>query len=396
MAFDFLQNSRLSRLFQPQEQTETPQSSAPINVPTYIPEADDTPALDAYRKHVETMPDRANYKTGWLQKVLAGVAGFSTMDPVSAYKTTKGYLDTGYNNDMERYKEKANQLGELAGLEDKSLAHRAATHKANFEAQLQTAKEMREAGKTEAEIRNINDEIKKRGLRTEASPIDGKMYVIGVDGTKTPLMKWTDSLDEGVNRDVNKFGRTDSIRTGNDIKLENVKFEHDKILAEMRADLEKGNASFKSQLDGLQPTQQNAAFELALQQTLIDNPEKYGAFADDKGKLDYDKLRDNKSSPLYQSLIKDLQAHTGTIRNRANSGNLLNAKPGEVVPPKVDDKKGTKAKLEVDNTGLPVDPEDVNLILKSGDLSDGNQEVQQPDGSVWNYEIKGGKIKRTK
>lgn len=79
-----------------------------------------SPALEAYKKFLNTMPTRNNYEYGTKGKILAGIAGAATgMAGGDGIGTTRGLLDDPYNTAMADYSNKGKGMSELADIEYK-------------------------------------------------------------------------------------------------------------------------------------------------------------------------------------------------------------------------------------------------------------------------------------
>lgn len=339
--FDYFKRDKLSRLFQaglmpPEDSPQPMDEQARPNIPYYDNSQDATPSMDAYKHHVEEMPDRANYKTGKLQKVLAGVAGFGAgMEGGvgNAYSTTKGLLDSGYDNAMADYTRKGAGLHELAEIEEKTNTYKSKNRKDKFDADLALSKELRESGKTDAEIKNIQSEIANRGLRVIPDAVSGHSYIVDNTGKRTDLGSFAESLSNTRKYAEGEFNRQEGVRLGNNITLDDHRNANDlnreTTLANLRASLEKGNEDYKKSITGMSVQDQETALETAIKAAVLDNPAEYSKIIKD-GKIDYSEI---KSLPDSTKFGADVTNHLNPIKQRANKGNLLYSRPEQKVVP---------------------------------------------------------------
>ena len=99
---------------------EEPQDQ-PMDFSNFFKE--ETPALDDYRKHLETAPKRDEFKLGTGKNILSllagGLTGFATADPRAGISTIQGLKDRKYGQALQDWQERGKGLGERAGLEVK-------------------------------------------------------------------------------------------------------------------------------------------------------------------------------------------------------------------------------------------------------------------------------------
>lgn len=85
-----------------------------------------TPAMDAYQNYLGSAPRRDDFQGNFLQKLLAGIAGFSTgmRNPMAGVQTSLGIMDTPYLRAMQEYQSMEPGLRQAATIEERSLGDR--------------------------------------------------------------------------------------------------------------------------------------------------------------------------------------------------------------------------------------------------------------------------------
>lgn len=221
-------------LFTPQEEEEEQGDSSSDNPFS----SSSSPMLDLYKKQLEQMPQKESYKNGKIRSILAGIAGFSTGDAGSAYKTTKGILDAPYEEDLGRWGQKIKQTGELADLEERKNA----TNLKNY-LDYEKLKDDRENNKSlrayrGVQSKNLESQIGSRGRTTLKDDSTGMTNIYDKDfnnifSTKTdltPKEKTTNALSEYLGKEeirVPSEKTLDTYRTNNDIRAHQIGRDYD-------------------------------------------------------------------------------------------------------------------------------------------------------------------------
>jgi hypothetical protein len=315
---NFLNQLRLRGIFgnQPQAQFggqvnnrplfETPQvePNPPMNAPDtglMALRKRPTPDQDVYRALLNNAPTRKDYELSGIGKALAGAAGVIeggiTKSPSRGVAVGQGLMERPYNRALEDYSNKGGRLRELAELEYRGAGDEQKLEVAIAKNELEQQKAVTDALKAisdasynEARIRNVNDQIKKRGLTVQQNSMDGQLYVIDpTSGTRTSLGKFAESVGEKRTNDFGFFKKEEGVRqTGrrelqqssqaHDAVMAGIKFKNDKELAKIKGEMDKSNVS---------ATQDNAAFEGAYKEILTEYPEMKAVLftTDDKGEL---------------------------------------------------------------------------------------------------------------
>jgi hypothetical protein len=181
-----------------------------------------TPALDRYKQYVEDAPDFDKVGLNKLGKILAVVAGASTMDAGRGYETSKAIMDEPRRTAIENYKMKGSQLGELAGIEEK-------TNASNFKVALDTAQEERErqlANNTmktgdstrqlnQARITDIANKAKELGIHIERNNVSGKLEAVNIHtGERRDLGQFDLSNDQKLGEQFSQFQKRTNYSAG--------------------------------------------------------------------------------------------------------------------------------------------------------------------------------------
>lgn len=303
-----------------------------------------TPAMDSYKQFLSSMPQRQDYKSGKVQKILAGIAGFSTLDPVKGYQTTKGILDEPYNEAMGRYKERGQNLGELANIEQKDTAG-----KIKLASDIDTSRRANTKDAAQMQRWNVLNQKDRDSIET------GKQIVIDdkitghkklVDRKSGALIKDLGKTEEtqAETRDAQFAGRKNllGIQFGNQKSLQasgqanaerNITLRGDqtKAAAERRAALAKDKI--------LSPTQDTAAYKEARMQHIQDNPanakfwDQYGNPVENETTSSDWNGGNLAPTDEYIKAITDIRNRYNNIKNRSTTKSPTNA-PGKAVSSK--------------------------------------------------------------
>jgi len=81
------------------------------------------PAIEAYRQHLEALPNREDYKPGWMTRIAAALSGASAgfKDPSSGVATARDVNEGNYASAVRDYANKGMGLKERAGMEQEEL-----------------------------------------------------------------------------------------------------------------------------------------------------------------------------------------------------------------------------------------------------------------------------------
>lgn len=288
-----------------------------------------TPALDRYSGYLENLPGEKDYQPGKLKKLLAGIAGFSTLDPNEGIKTTRSILDEPYNRAMSRYKMKGGQLGELANIESEKNKNDINLQVKLSEQAIAGRKENRElftalsqAGLRDADIKKKLEEIKELG-RAEYTDVndgmkkrvypDGRIVVIGKEKLTNAeeLKDFTTKEDIKLGNSKGLFGYSQGIRQRDEEKNIGLRNVNEIALVKLREQLDRGTKELENGLSGISPAGQNSALKTAVEQARIDNP-SFNAFFDTNGNFIAKGNEDN-----YKDFAPAITKQLNVIRERA-------------------------------------------------------------------------------
>lgn len=259
-----------------------------------------TPVMNMYEDYLKKgEPQYKDYEKGKVGKVLAVLAGAGAGLHGGArggYETARGILRADYNEALDKHKRGAGNLKELAGLEYQTLDDNdkrlLAEKKSRLDEEkhiLDVLKAQKDFQKTDVEIKNIANQMATRGLRLEKNEKDGQLYVVGLDGSSRSVGQFAESIGEKDTRTRNLFsfeegernkGRKELQRMAqaHGINLENLRTSNDKSIARLRSELDVKNSN-------MSPSQQKAAFDLALAKVAQDYPDLIKEVFDENGDL---------------------------------------------------------------------------------------------------------------
>lgn len=297
----------------------------------------ETPDIQAYKDYLKTEPNRDNYKTGKVGKILAALAGFSegykTGSPGAAYATTKGILDRPYEEDLARHDRKGGKLKNLAEMEYQSLTDNQKLQVQIAEQEIkvrdQLIKEIKTASDIElndAQIKNVLSQAKNRGLTVQKSEIDGQMYVIDQNNKSiTPLGKFAESVGEVDTRKRNMFSYEHGIQQKGRESLQSNAQAHDRSMLSQRFANDASLVRLKDSLDDKthSPAEQTSAFNLAIDQVTQQRPELIGKIfkigEDGKYQLNVDANGLPLNPDAYNMFTEAVKQTQGTILGEQNN-----------------------------------------------------------------------------
>lgn len=293
---------------------ETPEITIPTNPPISR-----TPMMDNYRNMLlGGEPNRKDYEQGKIGKTLALVAGGLTgaTEGISrGIATGQGILEQPYNRALEDYSNKGGRLRELADLEYKTGLEDRKFGIENRELTLKEIKALSDVNLTDAQIKNLQSQIKNRGMSLQKNEATGMLEVVNInDGTRQSVGKFLETPGEKDTREKGMFGYKYGIEQKGKKELESIRFNHDKALAKLKSDLDTQS--------NITPTQSNAAFEGALAETSFNNPELSKKIFDTDAKTGNLVLKEKYDPKDYQTFIakvnQRINAKVGKETNAVN------------------------------------------------------------------------------
>lgn len=84
------------------------------------------PAIQAYRQHLDALPNREDHKPGWMTRIASALSGMSAgyRDPGEGIRVAQDLNSSGYNSALQDYANKGAGLRERAGMEQEELEAR--------------------------------------------------------------------------------------------------------------------------------------------------------------------------------------------------------------------------------------------------------------------------------
>lgn len=314
-----------------------------------------SPALDAYKKHMGNMPTEDQYKPSKTRKVLAAIAGISTMNPEQGYKLSKGIADEPYNEALGKYKMKGQQLGELADIESKDFTNRLAAQekmradtRADTEIGLKKDTLNETKRKNDMQAKHWNEQNASSGWTAKTDETTGKLIRVNTrTGEVAPIdIKVAETPQEKDTRARGLEGYKSNLQFGNQSRLVGMRGEEARKTGEANRLFDAAHPISNAKPTVLMPSQQNAAFTGAMRETLIDHPE-YNKFVDPKTETLkapqmetvphwYGDTQTNQADiDLYKKFTKDISDKAEAKAKIATAGNPLNVAKN-TAPPKVD------------------------------------------------------------
>lgn len=288
-----------------------------------------SPALDKYRQHLEEVPKESDYEAGKLQKVLAGIAGFSTMDPIKGYQTTKGLIDAPYNSAVTKYREKGQNLGELADIEMKDTAGKIKL--ASNITQEERARTKDTAQLTRWSVLNAKD----KASMEEGKTIVVKNEITGEDELRDKLSgkvikslgKLRESATEKRDNDFGMFRKRSGVTLGNQRSIESTRQTN--RVANIHTSAEETRTTQKAAADrrakiaadtALSINQDKIAYDMAKKQFLADNPASR-SFWDSYG----NPTGEAEENDDYVAAVTDIRRRYNEIKKNKQSGSPINS-----------------------------------------------------------------------
>lgn len=371
---------RRNKIFDQTAQPDNPYQvtipdTASHSSPVVNPFDNSTPMMDLYKQSLEAMPNRDDYKPTTKNKIGAALSGFSEgLRGGNAYKATTSALDEPYNEAEDEWTKRIGKTGELASLEERSNA---AKNKNIYD-----YAKLNDDEANSASLRNyrgkqgakLDAEIPLLGRTTTHNKVNGMdeihdstgKLVYSNQADLTPGQKSANEL--GLYTDKGKIGlKNDETLAAYKGGIErqthqdNEKFDvidptvvkGKQDMESFKNDLAQSNIQLRSSLQGMNPTQQNAALSNAIEKTLIDTPE-YSKFKDANGNI-----TNAKGDPDYEGFKAAIAGNLSTIMGKNKNletpkGNPLSSKGTQPTAKVVSDDEAT-AKLRSMNKVVNAD-----------------------------------------
>jgi hypothetical protein len=261
-------------------------------------------AQDEYDEYLKNAPKRSDYQLSKLGKALAAIAGVTegaTSGATKGIATGTGLLNRRYQEALEDYSTKGGILKERADLEYRNMTDAEKRQQAERKYQLDLRKQLADEIKTssdikvnEAQVRNLDNMIRNRGLSLQRNEVDGHLYVVDqAAGTSMSMGQFMQTpeakralehkffkVEEGIRQTGRKELQED--QQAHAISIEGIRAGNAADLARLRSQLGRGDAEFKAELDKMTPQAQATAFKLATEQAVNDgfvyDPKNVGPF----------------------------------------------------------------------------------------------------------------------
>lgn len=302
-----------------------------------------TPALEAYKRHIMSMPKADDYKAGKMDRFIAGLTGAAegmTHGGGAGYKAARGVVDQRYNQALQNYANEGQGLGTLAELESNDMKSKMAYAKTAMEQKRLDTKEFREGLRdaalnklTEAQVSELNVKLKSTGRQIVDNVATGEKEIINLaDGSRMSVGKFLQTAAEKADTEVSTHRRKTDIDVAGDVskarQTSPITEQREKnilgfrIPLQAQTDLDLFNAKepvtlankFRlreheaanpiptSGFDSMAPSQTDIAFDYGNKRAAQEKPEYYKFFDPDPEKRAR-LARDNK--PLYDAFVAD-------------------------------------------------------------------------------------------
>jgi len=363
-----------------------------------------TPALEAYKRHIMSMPKQEDYRAGKMDRFIAGLTGAAeglNRGGGAGYAAARGVVDQKYNQALQNYANQGQGLGTLAELESNDMKSKMNYAKTAMEQRRADTREAREGRRDDA-LNNLSkaQEEKMRaelglvGKELERSPADGMLYVVDKGKqTRTPIGKFDLTPEEKAEIERKTHKVNAGVNLGNQKSLfsfERPQKQEDAIrLAEATSAIgtrahtarrmtDAANPIPQSTFDFTAPSQHKIAFETALSEVLINNP-GYSKFIDpNTNAINPDEAAEDKTG--YQTFLTEVQNQrdkiiAGGARRQVGTPQVnLPSKPEVQTPitvqnplsaPSVaDTPERARAVQILKENNKPVTPEMIEWIMK--------------------------------
>lgn len=254
----------------------------------------ETPRIKDYMDYLGSQPKREDYQAGKVSKILAAVAGGAegwSKGPTAGVNTFKGLTEMPFIEAQEDWQRKGGRLKELSDLEYRGLNDEQKLAIQMEDYRLKNAENTRQwielesgLGLKKAQVDNIVNQIKNRGLTVEDNEQTGEKEVVDkLTGIRTSLGKFAESTKDKDTRTRNLFSYQSGVTEGRQsrlqedsqlaaLNLESIRTLNDSELAKFRSTLGREDETLKRQLEGMTPAAQKTTLELAFQQVSLDLP----------------------------------------------------------------------------------------------------------------------------
>jgi len=359
-----------------------------------------SPALEAYKRHIRTMPKMGNFQPSGASRFMAALAGGAAGyqgGAVAGINTAQSMLDRPYQQAMQQHEVAGQGLGELANIEANDFKNKIGAAKTMGDARRENTKLLQESARadklnklTEAQIQQINDRISTSGKSLQKNVADGQLYVVDMkSGEKQPLGKFDQTPAEKRDMEVDIHQKKSNIDLGADKNLFGYKAPIeaglDVAVHQQNRTFDAANPIPQAGFDSTAPSQNDIAFKNAVAETVLENPQ-WAKFVDEnatarqKGEFPNDPEYAKFKTAAEQRKSKTIAASKRTpIANGRPQVVLPNEKRSTAIPaassplnaPNVSvtasaDRDKAVAQLKAD--GKPVTEEMINWLLASGQL----------------------------
>lgn len=254
-----------------------------------------SPALEAYKRHIRTMPKMGDFqpsgRSRFLAALIGGAAGWGQAPGYGA-QVGQNVLDRPYQQAMQQHQMEGQGLGELANIESNDFKNRIGMAKTMGDARRENTKLIQEAARnnklnalTDAQIQQLNDRIATSGKSIQKNVADGQLYIVDLkNGDKQPLGKFDQTPAEKRNMEVDLHQKKSNIDLGEAKNLFGYKAPIEmgnQIAAHQQNRMfDAANPIPQAGFDSTAPSQNDIAFRNAVSETVLENPQ-WAKFVDE-------------------------------------------------------------------------------------------------------------------
>ena len=253
------------------------------------------PSITAYKQHLNTMPNREDYKPNIGNRVLTGLVGAAEgiqRGAGAGVAAGQAFMDRPYNEALMDYQNKGNRLGQLAELEDKDVrskmtfaASMMEEKRKNRDLDIKVERYAAQNGLNKAQTDKIMQELKTGRIELKQNDKTGEMMRINLDtGEQTSMGQYAQTPEEKARTEVDKHRQTSGIDLGNkknlfDFELPKTEASQIKVHEANRMSDAANPISNTTGFNSLAPSQGDIAHNSAIGKVIMKNPNWY-KFAD--------------------------------------------------------------------------------------------------------------------
>jgi len=306
------------------------------------------PSITAYKQHLNTMPNREDYRPNVGNRFLTGLVGAAEgiqRGAGAGVAAGQSFMDRPYNEALMDYQNKGNRLGQLAELEDKDVrskmtfaASMMEEKRKNRDLDIKVERYAAQNGLNKAQTDKIMQELKTGRIELKQNDKTGEMMRINLDtGEQTSMGQYAQTPEEKTKMEVGKYGQTAGIDLSNkknlfDFELPKTEASQIKVHEANRMSDAANPISNTTGFNSIAPSQEDIAHRTATLQSVQQHPE-WMKFVTENVKDNADAAAANKSE--YEAFLAEIAKNKQRIYDQSRKSPVTaTARPnvGTIAP----------------------------------------------------------------